>query len=426
MKSEWKKTEGNFGELTVEFSGEEWAKAQDKALKKIAKRVQIDGFRKGHVPMTIVKQRVNKQAVYEDAMDEILNANYTNILVENKVEPIAQPTLKIEEINENVLKVVFTVEVKPEITLGQYKGFNIVKDAVEVTDEDINKELENMQQQYAELTIKEEGTVEDGDTAVIDFEGFVDGVAFDGGKGEQYPLVIGSGSFIPGFEEQLIGLKSEESKDVVVTFPEDYQEENLAGKEATFKVTVHDIKFRTLPELEALPEEAGIDGVETLDDLKLNIKTRMTNQKENAAEEKFTEELYTKIIEGTPFDLPETILNNEIESLFGEVQQNIQQQGLDFATFQKLTGKSLEEIKEELKPQAEKRARLNLILEAIVKEEGISATDEDVEEEIKTIANTYGEDFEKIKPYIESLKDQIKSDLVMRKALNVIRDNNAE
>lgn len=423
MKSEWNKLEGNLGELKVEISGEEWTKAQDKAFKKIAKTVRIPGFRDGHAPMAMVKQRVNKIRVLQDAMDDLLNANYPKILTDNEVAPIAQPTLTIDEINETELKVTFKIEVKPEIELGQYKGFEVVKDAVEVTDEDIENELKSMQQQFAEITVKEDGEVESGDTAVIDFEGFVDGVAFEGGKGEQYPLTIGSQSFIPGFEDQLIGMKAGETKDVVVTFPEDYQETSLAGKEATFKVVVHEIRFRTLPEFDELPSEAGIEGVETLDDLKLNIKTRMTNQKEAAAEEKYTDELYTKVIEATPIDLPQAMLDNEVEAMLNDVKQNIQNQGLDFETFQKLTGKGPEAIKEELKPQAEKRAKLNLILEAIIKAEGLTVTDEEIDEEIQQIAQSYGEEFEKIKPLLDGVKPSIMQDLLMRKAVNVIRDN---
>lgn len=423
MNSEWKKLEGNIGELKVEFTGEEWKKAQDKAFNKIAKNVRVPGFRNGHAPKAMIKQRINGVAVLQDAMDALLSANYAQLLSNHEVVPIAQPTLTIDEINEESVKVTFKIEVKPEITLGQYKGFEIEKDKVEVTDEDIDNELKNMQEQYAELTVKEDGEVEDGDTAVIDFEGFVDGEAFAGGKGEAYPLRIGSGSFIPGFEEQLIGMKAEETKDIVVTFPEDYQEKTLAGKEAVFKVVVHEIKYRTLPALEDLPEEANIDGVKTLDDLKLNIKTRMTNQKEAAAEEKYTDELYNKVIEATPIDLPNALVENEIAGMLNEVKQNIQNQGLDFDTFQKLTGKNEEAIKEELKPQAEKRAKLNLILEAVIKAENLQVTEEEIEAEIRQMAETYGEDFEKIKPLLEGVKPQISSDLMMRKALNVIRGN---
>ena len=280
-----------------------------------------------------------------------------------------------------------------------------------------------MQEQYAEMTIKEEGTVEEGDTAVIDFEGFVDGVAFEGGKGENHPLVIGSHSFIEGFEEQLVGMAANEEKDIEVKFPEDYAAEDLAGKPAVFKVLVHEIKTRTLPALEELAEEAEIEGVETLEDLKLNIKTRMQNQKDMAAEEKYTDELYTKVIEATEFDLPESILNQELETTVNEIRQNIQQQGLDLDTFLKITGKTAETFKEEIKPQAEKRARLNLILEAIVAAENLTVSEEEIDEEIKAMAESYGKEFDEVKDLLAAYRNTISGDLLMRKAVAVIRDS---
>lgn len=423
MKTEWIKLEGNLGEIKVEFETEEWKAAQDKALKKLAKRVNIPGFRAGKAPLAMVKKQVSTMAILQDAMDAILDANFSKIIMDCPEQVIAQPTLDIDEINETTLKVTFKVEVKPEITLGQYKGFEVTKEVEEVTDEEIENELKRMQEQYAEMTVKEEGTVEEGDTAVIDFEGFVDGVAFEGGKGEQHPLVIGSHSFIEGFEEQLVGMKANEEKDIEVKFPEDYAAEELAGKPATFKVLVHEIKTRTLPTLEELPEEAEIEGVETLEDLKLNIKTRMQNQKDAAAEEKYTDELYTKVIEATEFDLPESILNQELETTVNEIRQNLQQQGLDLDTFLKITGKTAEGFKEEIKPQAEKRARLNLILEAIVKAENITVSEEEIDEEIKAMAESYGKEFDEVKELLAAYRTTISGDLLMRKAVAVIRDS---
>ena len=423
MKTEWIKTEGNLGEIKVEFEVQEWKKAQDKALKKLAQRVNIPGFRAGKAPLAMVKKQLSTMAILQDAMDAILDANFTKIIMDCPKQVIAQPTLDIDEINEETLKVTFKVEVKPEITLGQYKGFEVTKVVEEVTEEEIENELKRMQEQYAEMTIKEEGTVEEGDTAVIDFEGFVDGVAFEGGKGENHPLVIGSHSFIEGFEEQLVGMAANEEKDIEVKFPEDYAAEDLAGKPAVFKVLVHEIKTRTLPALEELAEEAEIEGVETLEDLKLNIKTRMQNQKDMAAEEKYTDELYTKVIEATEFDLPESILNQELETTVNEIRQNIQQQGLDLDTFLKITGKTAETFKEEIKPQAEKRARLNLILEAIVAAENLTVSEEEIDEEIKAMAESYGKEFDEVKDLLAAYRNTISGDLLMRKAVAVIRDS---
>lgn len=423
MKTEWIKLEGNLGEIKVEFEAQEWKAAQDKALKKLATRVNIPGFRAGKAPMAMVKKQVSTMAILQDAMDAILDANFTKIIMDCPKQVIAQPTLDIDEINETTLKVTFKVEVKPEITLGQYKGFEVTKVVEEVTEEEIENELKRMQEQFAEMTVKEEGTVEEGDTAVIDFEGFVDGVAFEGGKGENHPLVIGSHSFIEGFEEQLVGMAANEEKDIEVKFPEDYGAEELSGKPAVFKVLVREIKTRTLPALEELPEEAEIEGVETLEDLKLNIKTRMQNQKDAAAEEKYTDELYTKVIEATEFDLPESILNQELETTVNEIRQNIQQQGLDLDTFLKITGKTAETFKEEIKPQAEKRARLNLILEAIVAAENLTVTEEEIDEEIKAMAESYGKEFDEVKDLLAAYRNTISGDLLMRKAVAVIRDS---
>ena len=422
MKTEWIKLEGNLGEIKVEFEAQEWKAAQDKALKKLAKRVNIPGFRAGKAPMAMVKKQLSPVAILQDAMDAILDEHFTKIIMDCPEQVIAQPTLDINEINEGALKVTFKVEVKPEITLGQYKGFEVTKEAVEVTEEEIENELKRMQEQYAELTVKEEGTVEEGDTAVIDFEGFVDGVAFEGGKGENHPLVIGSHSFIEGFEEQLVGMAANEEKEIQVKFPENYGAEDLSGKDATFKVLVREIKTRTLPALEELAEEAEIEGVETLEDLKLNIKTRMLNQKEAAAEEKYTDELYTKVIEATEFDLPEAILNQELESTVNDIRQNIQNQGLDLDTFLKITGKTAETFKEEIKPQAEKRARLNLILEAIVKAENLTVSEEEIDEEIKAMAESYGKEFDEVKELLAAYRNTISGDLLMRKAVAIIRD----
>ena len=423
MKTEWIKLEGNLGEIKVEFEAQEWKAAQDKALKKLATRVNIPGFRAGKAPMAMVKKQVSTMAILQDAMDAILDANFTKIIMDCPKQVIAQPTLDIDEINETTLKVTFKVEVKPEITLGQYKGFEVTKVVEEVTEEEIENELKRMQEQFAEMTVKEEGTVEEGDTAVIDFEGFVDGVAFEGGKGENHPLVIGSHSFIEGFEEQLVGMAANEEKDIEVKFPEDYGAEELSGKPAVFKVLVREIKTRTLPALEELPEEAEIEGVETLEDLKLNIKTRMQNQKDASAEEKYTDELYTKVIEATEFDLPESILNQELETTVNEIRQNIQQQGLDLDTFLKITGKTAETFKEEIKPQAEKRARLNLILEAIVAAENLTVTEEEIDEEIKAMAESYGKEFDEVKALLAAYRNTISGDLLMRKAVAVIRDS---
>ena len=424
MKTELTKLEGNVVELKVEFDSEEWKASQNKVLKRVAQNINVPGFRKGKAPVAMIKQRINMSMLLEDAMEQLLNDRYTQLLKDNGVEPVAQPEVTPDEITEKVLKVTLKIQEKPDVTLGQYKDIEVKKDEVNVTDEDIDNEIKSIQERNAEWVVKEEGEVEEGDTAVIDDEGFMDGVAFEGGKDENHHLVIGSGQFIPGFEDQVKGMKANEEKDIVVTFPEDYQASDLAGKEATFKVVVHEIQYRTLPEIDdELAKDAGIDGVETLEDLKTNIQTRLQNQRETEAEDKYTNELYEKVIENTPIDVPAVMIDNEVNAMLEEVKRNITSQGLDFDTFTKLTGQDENAIREELRPQADSRVRFNLILEAIAKQEELTVSDEELEEEFKQIAQSYGREVDEMKKMLSGVTDSISHDIMMRKAVKVIRDN---
>lgn len=424
MKTELTKLEGNVVELKVEFDSEEWKASQNKVLKRVAQNINVPGFRKGKAPVAMIKQRINMSMLLEDAMEQLLNDRYTQLLKDNGVEPVAQPEVTPDEITEKVLKVTLKIQEKPDVTLGQYKDIEVKKDEVNVTDEDIDNEIKSIQERNAEWVVKEEGEVEEGDTAVIDYEGFMDGVAFEGGKDENHHLVIGSGQFIPGFEGQVKGMKANEEKDIVVTFPEDYQASDLAGKEATFKVVVHEIQYRTLPEIDdELAKDAGIDGVETLEDLKTNIQTRLQNQRETEAEDKYTNELYEKVIENTPIDVPAVMIDNEVNAMLEEVKRNITSQGLDFDTFTKLTGQDENAIREELRPQADSRVRFNLILEAIAKQEELTVSDEELEEEFKQIAQSYGREVDEMKKMLSGVTDSISHDIMMRKAVKVIRDN---
>ena len=424
MKTELTILEGNVVELKVEFDSEEWKASQNKVLKRVAQNINVPGFRKGKAPVAMIKQRINMSMLLEDAMEQLLNDRYTQLLKDNGVEPVAQPEVTPDEITEKVLKVTLKIQEKPDVTLGQYKDIEVKKDEVNVTDEDIDNEIKSIQERNAEWVVKEEGEVEEGDTAVIDYEGFMDGVAFEGGKDENHHLVIGSGQFIPGFEDQVKGMKANEEKDIVVTFPEDYQASDLAGKEATFKVVVHEIQYRTLPEIDdELAKDAGIDGVETLEDLKTNIQTRLQNQRETEAEDKYTNELYEKVIENTPIDVPAVMIDNEVNAMLEEVKRNITSQGLDFDTFTKLTGQDENAIREELRPQADSRVRFNLILEAIAKQEELTVSDEELEEEFKQIAQSYGREVDEMKKMLSGVTDSISHDIMMRKAVKVIRDN---
>ncbi len=424
METVCNKLEKCMMEVKVTFTTEEWKDAQEKALNKLAKNVKLDGFRQGHAPAKLVKARVGKGAILEEATDMILQKSYAGILLDNGINPVGQPQVQIDELSEDVLKLTVTAPVAPEVELGQYKGLEIKKGQVKVTKKEIEAELKNYQNQFAELVIKEEGAVEDGDTAVIDFEGFKDGVAFEGGKGENYPLEIGSGSFIPGFEEQVIGMKVDEEKEIEVTFPENYQAADLAGQVATFKVKVHEIKYKVLPEIDdELAKDVNIDGIETLADLETYTKEQIKNRKQSEVESKFSDDIFNAVIENTPLEVPEAMIETETETMLREVEQNLSQQGLNMELFQQLTGKTMDDMKAEMREQAEKRVKFNLILAEIVKAENIEVTEEELDEEIKEIATYYGREFDEVKKIFEGQLGQIKSDLATRKAVQLIKDN---
>ena len=424
MKINNKKLENAIVELTVAFDSEEWKATQEKALDKLAKNVKIDGFRPGKAPAAMVRARVSKASVLEEATDMILQTKFVEILTEANVEPVAQPALSVQKVDADELEVQILVPVKPQVQLGEYKGLEVKKGRVTVTKKEIEEQLANYQTQFAELTVKEGGKVAKGDTAVIDFEGFVDGVAFEGGKGENYPLEIGSGSFIPGFEDQVIGMTVDKEQDIVVTFPEDYGAADLAGKEATFKVTVHEIKEKHLPEIDdELAKDVNIDGVETLDQLKDHIKANIKTRKESENENKFMDDLYKAIVASSKVEDSDALLEQEQGLMLQEVEQNLQRQGLNFEVYQQFTGKSKDDIKEDIKPQAEERVKLNAILAAIIEEEKLAVSDEELETELKTIAEYYQKELDEVKKIFEGNMSRIENDLLTRKAVDLVKDN---
>ena len=412
MRTTTKKLENAVTQIKVTFDKKEWAEAQDAALKRLATRVKLDGFRPGKAPVAMIKARLGKQAIYDEATD----------FVDGKVHLIA--TLNIDSVDNDNLKITILCPVKPEVELGEYKGLEVKKGRVTVAKKDIEAQVENYRHQFAELTTKENGEVAKGDTVVMDFEGFIDGEAFEGGKAENHSLEIGSGQFIPGFEDQMIGMTCENEKDVVVTFPEDYQATELAGKEATFKVTVHEIKEKVLPEADdELAKDVNIEGVETLDQLKDHIKAQLKSQKENEVENKFFSDLTQALIECCKVEDSEALLNSELDTMLREVEMNLQQQGLSFELYEQFTGKNKDAIKADLTDQAKDRVKLNLILAAIVEAENIEVTDEERNSELETIANTYNRDLEEIKQIFAQNMYQIDADILNRKALDVVKEN---
>ncbi|QGS68966.1 trigger factor [Oceanobacillus sp. 143] len=418
MTAKWEKQEGNKGTLTFEVSAEEFDKALDQAFKKVVKEVQVPGFRKGKMPRGMFEKRFGVESLYQDAVDIVLPEAYKNAIDETDIFPIDQPQVDIDQI-EKGKTLVFTaeVEVKPEVTLGEYKGLEIDVPSVEVTDEDVNKEIEQLRERHAELVVKEEGTVEEGDTVVMDFEGFTDGVAFDGGKGENHSLEIGSGQFIPGFEEQLVGKALDEDTEIKVTFPEDYHAEELAGKEATFKVKIHEVKFKELPELDDEFAKDVDEEVETLDELKKKKREQLEAELKQDVENQKREDLIAKASENAQVDIPDAMVETELEQMVREFEQRLQMQGMTLEMYTQFSGQDEAALKEQMKEDAAKRVKTNLTLEAITKAEDISVTDEDVNEELGKMAEMYGIDAEQLVPMLGGNTDTIKSDLQMRKAI---------
>lgn len=421
MSAKWEKQEGNVGILTFEVSKEDFDKALDRAFKKVVKDIQIPGFRKGKIPRKLFEQRFGVESLYQDAVDDVLPEAYAKAVEETDIFPVAQPEVDIEQI-EKGKPLIFKakVTVKPEVKLGEYKGLEVKEQKIEVTDEEVNEAIEAEREKFAELVIKEEGKVEEGNTVVIDFEGFMDGVAFEGGKGENHSLEIGSGEFIPGFEEQLIGKESGEEVDVEVTFPEEYHAKELAGKDAVFKVKIHEIKVKELPELDDEFAKDVDDEVETLEELKAKKKAQLLEQKEQAAENEKREALIEQAANNAEIDIPEEMIEHEVEHMLQDFKQRLQMQGMTFEMYSQFTGQDEEALKEQMREDAEKRVKVNLTLEAIAEAENIEATDEDVEQEFNKMAEMYGMEVEQLKQMFGPNTESIKADLKFTKTIDFL------
>ncbi len=366
------------------------------------------------------EQKFGVEALYEDALDAILPQAYVNAIEETNIAPVAAPTWDIKEIGKGKeLVAEATVVVKPEVELGQYTGIEVEELSTEVTEKDVENELEKLLQNHAEIVVKE-GAVENGDTAVIDYEGFKDGVAFEGGKGENHPLVIGSNSFIPGFEEQLIGMKTGETKEINVTFPKEYHAADLAGADATFKVTLHEVKTRELPTLDdEFVKDLDREGIETISDLKADLEKTLKDQKETAARNHVIDTVVEKVTENAKFEIPSEMIDSEVAQMVREADQRFQMQGFNLDLYFQFTGMDMDKFKAQLRPEAEKRLSYNLTLEAIVKAENIDVTEEEVNEKLAEIAQAYGRELEELKAQLPSLA-MLKEDLKVQKAVDFI------
>ncbi|EOB6931363.1 TPA: trigger factor [Staphylococcus aureus] len=423
MTATWEKKEGNEGLLTVTVPAEKVNKALDQAFKKVVKQINVPGFRKGKVPRPIFEQRFGVEALYQDAIDILLPDAYGEAIDETDIKPVAQPEVSVTQI-EKGKDFIFeaTVTVEPEVKLGDYKGLEIEKQETELSDDELQEAIDHSLGHLAEMVVKEDGVVENGDTVNIDFSGSVDGEEFEGGQAEGYDLEIGSGSFIPGFEEQLEGMKVDEEKDVVVTFPEEYHAEELAGKEATFKTKVNEIKFKEVPELtDEIANELDAEA-NTVDEYKENLRKRLAEQKVTDAENVEKEEAITKATDNTTIDIPEAMVNTELDRMVSEFAQRIQQQGLDLQTYFQISGQDETQLREQMKDDAEQRVKTNLTLTAIAEAEKIEATDEDIDKELEKMSKQFNISVEDIKNTLGNT-DIIKNDVRIQKVIDLLRDN---
>lgn len=385
MSAKWEKQEGNIGTLTIEVPAAEVDAAMDQAFKKVVKQINVPGFRKGKMPRNMFEQRFGIESLYQDALEIIVPESYSKAIDEAGIMPVDYPEISGTENFTHGKDFTFTaqVTVKPEPKLGEYKGLEVTKLPVEVTDEEVETQIQEQLARKAELEIKEDEAIVEGDTAVIDFEGFVGEEAFEGGKGEDYPLEIGSGSFIPGFEEQLVGIKTGESKDVVVTFPEEYHAAELAGKEATFKVTVKEVKTKVLPELNdefAKELDPEVEGVEAL---RAKIKEQTAEQKLAESNAALRDELVEKAAGNADFEVPAGMINSETDRMLQEFGQRLQMQGMNLDLYYQFSGQSEEDLRGQMKEEAESRVRVSLTLEAIAEAEKVEATEADIEAELE-------------------------------------------
>lgn len=423
MSAKFEKLEGNQGVLTIEVDAAKFNEGLDEAFKKVVKQVNVPGFRKGKMPRGMFEKRFGVESLYQDALDIILPDAYEAAIKETGIEPVDRPEIDIETI-EKGQNLIFTakVTVKPEVKLGEYKGLEVEKLEDTVSDEEVDAELTQLQERHAELVVKEEGTIENGDTVVIDFEGFVDGEAFEGGKAENYSLEIGSGSFIPGFEEQLVGVAAGAEKDVEVTFPEEYHAENLAGKPATFKVKVHEIKAKELPALDDEFAKDVDDEVETLDELKAKTRTRLEETKKRDAENHLKDTLIEKAAENAEIEVPEAMVNTELDRMVREFEQRLQMQGMNLDLYFQFSGQDENALREQMKEDAGKRVRINLTLEAIAKAENVEVTEEEVTAELENMSTMYGTSVDELTKMLGGLEG-IKEDLKIRKAIDFLVEN---
>lgn len=427
MSLQVEKLEHNMAKLTVEVAAEDVEKALQAAYLKQRKQINIPGFRKGKVPRQMIEKMYGPEVFYDEAANNMIPDAYAKAYDESELDIVSQPKIEVVQM-EKGKPFIFTAEVatKPEVTLGDYKGLKVDKVSTRVTQKEVDEEIEKERERNARTIEVTDRAVQDKDEVTLDFEGFVDGVAFEGGKGEDYPLTIGSGSFIPGFEEQLIGAEIDKEVEVNVTFPKEYHSEELAGKDATFKCTVHTIKAKELPELD--DEFASeVSECETMDAYRAEVKKNIKERKERTGKEKKENQAVDQAIENAQMDIPEAMIEFQVRQMADDFARRIQQQGLTLEQYFQFTGMTAEKMMEEMRPQAEKSIKTRLVLEAIVKAENIEVSDERVEEELTKMAEAYQMEVEKLKEFMgENEKKQIKEDLAVQEAITLLVNESVE
>ncbi len=427
MSLQVEKLEKNMAKLTIEVPAGDLEKALQNAYKKQKNKIVLPGFRKGKVPRQMIEKMYGAEIFYDDAVNELMPKAYAEAYEECELDIVSRPEVDVVQI-EKGKPFIFTAEValKPEVTLGEYKGLEVDKISTRVTQKEIEEKLKEEAEKNARTVTVEDRAVENDDEVIMDFEGFVDGEAFEGGKGENYPLTIGSGSFIPGFEEQLIGVETEKEVEVKVTFPEDYHAEELKGKDAVFKCTVHEIKAKELPEIDD-EFAAEVSEFDTLDEYKAELKAKIKEQKESEGKRKQEDQVVEKAVENASYEIPEAMITTNISQMEEDFARRMQSQGLTMEQYYQFTGMTEEKMEEEMRPQAVKRIETRLVLEAIAKAENIEISDEKLDEEIKKMAETYKMEADKLKEFMsDAEKKQMKEDMAVQEAITFLVDNAVE
>ena len=412
----------NLKEVSIKIEGKEWEEALDKAFKKINATKTIDGFRKGKTPKNIFIKKYGIESLFMEASELCVDKAYEKMIKENEsLQIAARPVLDIKAIDEKHIEYVFTLTLKPEVKLGKYKNLDVKKDKVTVTKKEIEEAINHMREDYKENIIKE-GKIESGDIAVIDFEGFKDGVPFDGGKGENYALTIGSNTFIPGFEDQLIGLKAGDSKDVKLSFPEDYHVADLKGQPVVFKVNVNEVKQIKLPELDQdFFDDLGMEGIDSKEALEKQVKENIKTRKESEADQKYVDAIFEEIIKNTELDVPDTMVNEEVDHMVEHFKEHVMMQGISMEQFYQITNSDENKLKEQYKDEALKRIKQRLIMEEIIKTEKIEVTDKEVDNKVEELAKKYNMTKEEVKKEYDNNLDYISYDLKVNRALDIIK-----